>query len=303
MKKIFAPATALGLALGLSACGGGDGGVNSTPVASYDTLDKKFDKDTTFQTVGQSQSALVRNSGPVDIRALGAGVTIAYDVSEDSYTLTAPSGYSVVMTPEDYSPTNVPDQHAYIKSDGPMTDRFSVTRPSVGGAPLTYVLYGSWNHTYSAQDGFSSTNETMIGGVPTRAEDMPKSGTATYKTMVAGAVVRGDTIYVLNNSSSGQSYSSADFSVAFSTGAVSTALNLSGVPINGDATTTNLGNYSGTGALASGGPGFTGTLTGNGINGEFTGALFGPKAAEMGYVWYLRGGDFDGRGVVFGAKK
>lgn len=303
MNKGFTPATALGLVLALSACGGGDGGVESTPepVASYNTLDQQLEKGATFQTAGISTTSDSTYNIVTKGKAFGSGVTISYASSTDTYTLTSPDGRSVNIAPENYDPSSSSSgTKGYKKVDGSNTDYFSFSRPGINNVAMTYVFLGSWL-TINQDGGYGSSSNLMIGGVPTRSEDLPQSGTATYSTSVDGIFVKGDDLISLSNPETRQLYSSASFSINFANGAVSTDLNLSGYSLDRNRVQ-DLGVYSGTGVLASGGPGFAGTLSGVNATGEFSGALFGPKAAEMGYVWYLNGPDLSGNGFVVGKK-
>jgi hypothetical protein len=66
---------------------------------------------------------------------------------------------------------------------------------------------------------------------------------------------------------------------------------------------TNFGTFTGTGSVSSGGPGFSGTLTGTGANGIFTGLFLGPQAVEMGFGYVLSGPSFNAAGGASGIKQ
>jgi hypothetical protein len=114
----------------------------------------------------------------------------------------------------------------------------------------------------------------------------------------AGSAVSAGTQYTLANNST------ANFSADFGAGTVSTSLNLAGAPGSNPAgQVANFGSFTGSGAINSGGPGFSGTLTGNGANGVFSGGFFGPQAAEVGFGWQLNGSGFSAVGLAGGTKQ
>ncbi|PTS72375.1 hypothetical protein DBR17_19870, partial [Sphingomonas sp. HMWF008] len=161
----------------------------------------------------------------------------------------------------------------------------------------SYTVVGSWGC-------FDTTANTgrirlAVGGAPTIASDMPKTGTATYATGVGGAaLVNGSTI-----SNTLTANSTATFSANFATGSITTALTLAGPLSNATSgPITNFGTFNGTGTIASGSPGFTGTISGTGASGVFAGAFFGPQAREMGYDWAITGSNFNAVGTVTGVK-
>jgi hypothetical protein len=137
---------------------------------------------------------------------------------------------------------------------------------------------------------------------------MPKSGTANYQTAVHGVQIQAGAIYDLSTAST------ATFSADFGAGTIATTLHLAGSRYNpvtmttGTEPPTDWGSYTGSGTIASGGPGFSGTLTSTpsssvSASGEFAGAFFGPQAKEMGYTWLLNAPSIlRAQGVAVGTK-
>ncbi|MDH7972319.1 hypothetical protein QH494_09010 [Sphingomonas sp. AR_OL41] len=287
----------------LSGCGGGSstGGVASTPTppASYTKI-ADMTGNRTFVTGGIQYNS-VPNVGfsNAATQAYGAGVTVAYTAASDSYKLTAPDGSTVTFDPSNaQAPTPGSNAQTWVKISGTTRDQFLLAIPSVGGVPLSYTVIGTW----STID--TTTNRALVrlavGGAPTIASDMPKTGTATYNTSVGGAaVVTGVPVsYTLTGNST------ATFSANFGTGAITTSLTLGGTPSNGSSTVvTSFGTFNGTGSIAAGGPGFAGTLTGTGANGIFSGVFQGPQALEMGYDWSITGTNVTAVGSVVGVKQ
>src|SRR5262249_47517504 len=143
-----------------------------------------------------------------------------------------------------------------------------------------------------------------IGGVPTGASDMPRTGSATYSAGTGGAAFQKKTNYTLRGNST------ATFSANLASNSVATALALAGGAATGDppqptpGPLVQFGTFNGTGTISSSGPGFTGTLSGaNGVTGNFSGAFFGPKALEMGYAWFLNGTGLNAVGSAVGVKQ
>lgn len=301
LKSAFAWGTALPLFALLGACSGGSGGgglsITPTPTPASYTKIADMTGDRSFQTGG-----IQYNTGPAGFSnastlAIGSGVTVAYTAASDTYRLTAPDGSNVTFDPSNAQPPQ-PGSTAqvWVKTVGTTRDQFFLSIPTVSGVPLSYTVVGSWGR-------FDTTNNTgivrlAVGGAPTLASDMPKTGTATYSTATGGsAVATGVSVpYTLTGNST------STFSANFGTGALTSSLTLAGTPASGGGAVTNFGTYNGTGAIAASGPGFTGTLTGAGATGLYSGAFFGPKALEMGYEWSLTGSNFTAVGTVTGVK-
>lgn len=299
LRKAFLLGTALPVFAALSACSGGSGGggLSSTPTPTPASYTKIVDMtgDRTFQTGGVQYNTGPTGFSNASTQTFGSGVTVAYTVANDSYRLTAPDGSTVTFDPSNaQTPPPGSNAQVWVKITGTTRDQFFLSVPSVSGVPLSYTLTGSWGR-------FDTTNGTglvrlAVGGAPTIASDMPKTGTATYSTAIGGsAVVPGTAApYTLTGSST------ATFSANFGTGAITTAMTLGGTQ-TGPAVT-NFGTFNGTGTLTSAGPGFTGTVSGTGANGVFSGAFFGPQALEMGYQWSINGSALSAAGTVTGRK-
>lgn len=301
-RFLTAQAAALAITVALGGCGGGSGsGIVSTPTptptpASYTKI-VDMSGDRTFQTAGVEYTASAPNgltNGTT--QALGNGVTVAYTASSDSYKLTAPDGTTTTFNPLDVSvpSPSAPNSQRWAKPG--TNEAFVLTVPTVDGVALSYTIVGSWQRP-TAIPGQTDIR-LAVGGVPTLASDMPRTGSATYSAAMGGAVAQNGLAYSLNGSSS------ASFSANFANNSVATSLVLAGTssPLLGGATT-SFGTFDGTGTISSTGPGFGGTLSGNGTTGIFSGSFFGPKALEMAYAWYLSGGSLSAAGTVVGVKK
>jgi hypothetical protein len=295
MKRLVLGGAASALGLLLSGCGGG-GGVASTPPPTYTKL-ADLTGNRTFQSAGVHFALAGIQPSAFSVQKYGAGVTIAYNASNDSYTLTAPGGATETFSsatstpPPGYVPP--PNTVALFNS---AAEVFGFQTASVNGVALSYTALGGWAHFQNGLDVYSA-----VAGVPTIASDMPRNGTANYQTSISGQVY--------NNGGSMRydftSDSSATFSANFGAGTVDTTLHLVGSQPNASAV--DFGSYSGNGTIASGSPGFSGTLASTAsspvvANGEFAGAFFGPQAKEMGYGFYAIGSGMSAEGLVVGTK-
>jgi len=299
MKRCLAGGSAIALGLLLSGCGGG-GGTASTPPPTYTKL-ADLTGNRTFQSAGIHFTVPSGNRSGFSIQKYGAGVTIAYNAANDSYTLTAPDGANETFSSSTSTPpagfTPAPNQQAFFNStNGNLSGFFTFGAPSVNGVPLSYTAVGAWLHL---QSGVPSLYYA-VAGIPTVASDMPRSGTANYQTSIAGSVDNGSGVQMNLDPTS-----SATFSANFGAGTVATTIHVAGQQ-NG-LPPQDFGSFSGSGTIASGSPGFSGTLapTASGsaaVNGEFAGGFFGPQAKEMGYSWYLSGGSMNAEGFVTGTK-
>ena len=297
MKRRLLAGSATMLGLLLSGCGGGGGGgVASMPPPTYTKL-ADLTGDRTFQSAGIHFVYGNNQVSGESIHKFGAGVTIAYNPTSDSYTLTAPDGAtdsfssSTSVFPVGYTPPA--NATVLFNNTG---SHLTIPTLSASGLTFSYLALDYWTHI---QAGVESIYHT-VSGVPTLARDMPRSGIATYRAGIAGTVFQG----ALPTYST-QTGSSATFSADFGAGSVTTTIHL--VAAQPNASAVDFGSYSGNGSIASGGPGFSGQLAsapGNAIfaTGEFSGAFFGPQAQEMGYGWYWKGSGISAQGVVVGTK-
>jgi hypothetical protein len=154
--------------------------------------------------------------------------------------------------------------------------------PSISGVPLLYTRFGTYLKINANILNINSSSINPIAafvfGQPTAST--PTSGSATYSADLFGAVAllngQDTQLYTL-----GDGHGSATFSANFATDSVTTLISL-------DADGRDFGDLNGTGSIMSGGPAFSGNLTGA-ASGGFTGAFFGPSAVEMGYVFNAQG--------------
>jgi len=286
----FAPLAAAAIVLFLSGCGGeGGGGVNSTPAPpSYKTLDQ-LTGNQTFQTGGVHFQVNAGTFSGQGTDAFGHGLVIDYNDAAGTFTLTAPGGTTGTFTQADFVPAaSDATTRVFEKFTGARGQELILSRPLVGGVQLSYLEVGQ----FADFDTLNGQIWLAVGGVPTLASDMPKSGTATYTAMTSGSIIGPTTANRTDDNAS-----SATFSANFGTGAINTTLHLIGAA----PTPTDYGTFTGTGSIASGTPGFTGSFAGTAGAG-FSGAFFGPQAKEMGYTYIFTSGSNTVIGSTVGRK-
>jgi hypothetical protein len=282
------------LACALAACGDGSGsGTASTPPppATYTKI-ADMSGNQTFQTAGVTYTFGAGGASNGTAQTLGNGVTVAYNAATDVYTVTAPGGSpSQTFGPNDVQPLpQTPTSLRYVKTTGTTVDTLILTPSTL----LSYALFGSWSQLNTTNN--TSTFRLAIGGSPTLASDMPKTGSATYNTAFGGTANANGATYNLAGNTSGT------LSANFGAGTVSSTLNMGGTQVaNGPVT--QLGAFTGSGTIASGGPGFSGTLTGTPGSGVFAGAFFGPQALEAAYSFFVSGTNFNAVGQGGGVKQ
>jgi hypothetical protein len=147
---------------------------------------------------------------------------------------------------------------------------------------LTVLSYANWWR------GDSTTGQKRltysIWGYPTLSYDMLTTGTATYTARIVGRAVS-----VNNNTTTiVRVGGTANVSVNFATGLVSTTMNLTTLPSGGAETPYVILNAQG--AIPIGQNQFSGSVTaGSGIVGTITGAFYGSKGVNLGIVFGAAG--------------
>lgn len=298
-------AFACGLTAFLAGCGDGGGLASSGPPPSppgvnYTKL-ADMTGDRTFQTAGVTYDATASGFTNVSAQDFGSGVQVVYNAASDSYTLSATGAATATFAPANLvqpPPASNTVQYTRRNNANVPTDVLTLIVPqSAGGVPLSYTLIGTWATNLASG---TPTYRIGVGGAPTQASDVPRTGSASYSVGVGGAAIENGTSFDLAANSTGT------FTANFGTSTVSTTLNLIGV--QGSNTPVSFGSFSGLGTISSTGPGFTGTFSGTAYNafptsGLLSGAFFGPQAAEMGYGYTLSAGGFSAVGAVAGAKQ
>jgi len=284
----------LALTILLAGCGGGgSGGVSSTPNppagGSYSTLDQ-LTGNQTFQSGGihWQVSGAGRTGQGTD--AFGSGVVFAYNEASDTFTVTTPTGVVATFDASTYQAgQSTGTRDVFVKGTGASQQTLTLSRPSLSGVVMSYLVIASFFNTPT------SSSWTAVGGVPTQASDVPRSGSATYTADTGANVFVGNTQYTALSTSG----STATFSANFGANSVATSVHLIGPPAAGGVAV-DFGTFNGTGTISSSGPGFTGAFTAT-TGAGFSGAFFGPQGAEAAYTYNFIGTYTGGSMEAFGA--
>ena len=217
------------------------------------------------------------------------GVNARYDADSGDVTYETPDGLRVAFTAADEVPgQSTPLARLFIKPN-PAGGVYggSLTTPIVNAVPLSYTRFGTFYASANSAGPFEG--HAFVLGEETRANDLPKSGSATYTAAVGGSVIAPGLPPLRLTGST------ATFSANFATGTIATGLVLVGKPVNGGAAVA-LDTLTGIGSISGAKPGFTGLFAGTGsVRGNFSGAFFGPKAVEFGYNFLVGGTSGAGR--------
>ena len=155
-----------------------------------------------------------------------------------------------------------------------------------------YMTWGHWSYdTGTSPDKTVFMASPWIAGRLTPSSDIPTTGTATYNGGVTGQLKEAGGLFT---SVGGTSTLTANFGSKGITGSFDNLKRYDNSTwVTSAAVNANWG--AGTNAIS-------GTIAGEGKNGNINGAFFGPSAQEIGGNWTLNGGGDKAAGI-FGGKK
>jgi hypothetical protein len=293
----------------LSACGGGGTqSVNSaptptpTPTGGTNSTLSNLQFSQTFEGLGTiNRFTAAANTGATSNRQpLSSGpVQVRYDAASGAYTITTTTLPNVTFAPADRSTTDsTPVISAYSKTAGTKTDNLALFNPGTGNTQLalTYASYGGWQSTTPNGTSTDVSTTYFVYGIKTAPSDLPTSGSASYQTTLDGVFAGNGGVYTL----SGNSAIIADFAA----GTIDFSMSPTGRNIV-DSSSKAFGSLLGSGTIASGTTGFTGTSDAasmNGYSATLAGQFYGPQGAEVGATFQLTGADGQGGGIIIGKK-
>ena len=289
----------------LSACASGGGGGSPMPAPPPPTnsnltslqYSQQFANASSGLTTNLDKVTRITSGTSAHAPSLNA-LTIAYDATTKGYTVSF-GGTSAAFTSANVlaSGTNAVAT-TYETKSGSLQNDLVLFNPGSGNTTLalTYSSYGAWQRLTDNGGSLGIVQDFFVFGIPTLASDLPKTGTASYQSIIDGFWVTSNDVRAL----AGTGTLTADFLA----GTTSVTLNLRGVSsLTGLAYT--LDNFTGTGPIDGPNVTFSGTLspTTSAYSGTYTGRFFGPAATEAGAVFNLHdgvGGVVDG--VIIGHK-
>lgn len=280
----------------LASCGGGGGGgvgsagsvaVTPTPSPSpsptptptnTSLLDLQANQTFTGNAAGVTAAFDLTNKAVITGNGNNESLTVNYDASAKSYTLTT-GGRTQVFAPTDVNSTTTNDTQ-YRKTDGTNIDYLTLVKvPYTGTTPSKYVAIGYWQRNVLTGTRQDTLFDVFTYGFPTAAGVVPRSGTASFATDVFGlAAYPGHEPRIFQ----GRGTFSADLlSGLFSFNSPLTETNLlTGASIVGGSV-----NLLGSGKFGSDST-FSGNMRYDGaygtVSGTVSGRFFGPAAEEVG---------------------
>ncbi|OYY75958.1 MAG: hypothetical protein B7Y43_17380 [Sphingomonas sp. 28-62-20] len=266
----------------LSGCSGvaatGGGVASAPPPPTYPTLASGTG---TLSTTGVVEN-FDRSAGAAvpTLRISPANIEISYNASTQTYSL------SGVLSPQGARPDTASygpaELQAAAQRQGFGYDATTVVNGVTNvsrlqldvAIPLTYSNIGLWTFGVTRADGSQSfANAYFSYGVQTLANDMPRTGTASYNVNISGtggaAPLGGSGVITAN-------FGAANLSVA-----------LSPTIVFGPTRISQLGTLTGTGLISSNS--FAADIAGAGYTGTARGLFYGPQASEIGGAFSFAG--------------
>jgi hypothetical protein len=290
------------LSLALSACGGSGSSSNSAdalvpPPTNSSLTDLQYTE--TFEAAAASFKGSIGALGITGVSSeasdLGSDVTITYNASNDSYSVSidqAGINASTTFSPTDIDGASSDDEiTVYERDSGNVSQLFVLFNPDAPSFPLSYVTYGGWLEIDSGSNTIEATYMTF--GVRTASDDVPSSGMASYTGVTEGYWNDGSNLLVTSGD--------VDLTANFTSNSIMGTIDL----IGQDVVTNAIRPYdqiTASGTIS--GNRFSGNLAApvRGASGTWQGGFFGPGAAELGASYRLTGGAQHVTGVIVGKK-
>lgn len=286
----------LAVSVFLCACGGGGGGIGSagssppatgggsaptpapTPTPTNTTVTDLVASQT-FASDAATELVLIDRTTSTGINATpkGTALTVAYDASTRSYSLSSPD-FSQTFGPDDIQSS---DQYetVYFKT-GTTRDRLTMVKiPYSGETPTRYVGLGFWQRSSSTTAQQDLLFGTFTYGLDTPAAAVPRTGTAAFDIDVFG-------VSSFPGREARQFQGSGKFSTDFAAGVFSaqasvteTELVSGGSTVGGGIELLSGGHLRSNGTFD--GSALLGSTNGS-IGGSLSGRFYGPGAEELG---------------------
>lgn len=225
---------------------------------------------------------------------------VVYDPATDTYTLKDTGSPTTKST---FGPGNISSSTTnfttYTKTSGSTTETFRLLNqdPANTLIVLNYVTYGQWRRSTTNTNGTKSVNDTyVVFGQKTSAAAMPRTGSASYSTVLDGTFVNAAGVYAVSGTGS--------LTANFGSGTIAYDATATGTPEAGGSAI-SFGTMTGTGSIAYSSSGFkgTGSYNGNGYALDVAGNFYGPAADEIGGNFRIRSSGINrgnGTGAIVG---
>lgn len=214
--------------------------------------------------------------------------TVVYDPATDTYTIRDTGNLNLKST---FSPSDInagasnAEFTVYSKNGGNETFRLLNKGAGNPAIQLSYVQYGEWKRTSTA-DGTTSTNDTyLVFGSKTPAASVPRTGSASYTTMFDGTFVDKNGGHALDGTGT--------LTANFSSASIGYTANINGVPSGALA-------FAGSGSINFRSAGFSANGAAGGYSFNMNGNFYGPAYQEVGGLFHLWNRTGNGEGAFVG---
>lgn len=223
---------------------------------------------------------------------------VRYDAATQSYTVVGD------FTSSTFGPAQRTSSNAaltnYERQSGTKQENLTLFNAGSGNTrlALTYASFGAYQTIDTGNGNDLGVDTTFFNyGIRTSAADMPRTGTATYDTIVDGLFADSSGVYSLSGDSS--------FVADFAASTVGSTLSLRGEHIVSGADKL-FATQSLSGTIRSDSNGQHFSAEGNDRNGTSTsmqGMFYGPAAVEIGGVFGISTAGGKGTGAIVGKKR
>ncbi len=294
------------MVLALGGCDGSDGGVNTagstpSPPPPVNTSLASLVASQSFANTAATQTATIDTTSETVTSGASTSqaLTIAYDVSSNSYAITTQGRSQTFGTANQTSSAN--GIAVYAITNGSTTDRLTLESASIAGYSASSPQYsglGYWQRTTTNGTTSDISVDFFIYGLNSAAAQVPRTGQATYATSVYGLVT-------LPGSEARFFQGTGRMDVDFLDGLFTTSATASETGIQSQSNYGSGVTITGSGTLSSSANAFSGSITYTGLNskssGALTGQFYGPSAQELGAAFTTTGADGSSTsGVIWG---
>jgi hypothetical protein len=273
--------------LALAACGGGGGGVNSmptptpspTPSGNTTLTDLKYSQTFANDAARTTPTFDLAARTTLDTDAETTTLSIRYDATSKSYTVTSPTG-SQTFAPADLDPSSDALQSIYVKNSGSARDYLTIAKtPYTSSTPTRYVQMAFWQHNTGTLERQDTAFDIFTFGLPTASASVPRSGQGKFDVNVFGFVT-------IPGVSPRTIQGAGAFNVDFQSGVFSSHTYVDEYDLISGAGTFGALELLASGHLGSGGT-FSGNVAYSGgaislVGGTIEGRFYGPGAEELG---------------------
>jgi len=217
---------------------------------------------------------------------------VVYDSAAGTYVVRDTGSLSTTAT---FGPSNLVSSSGNFSTYGTATNSFRRLNvsPSNTLIALTYVDYGQWRRT-STSGGTTSVNDTyLVWGSRTPNANIPRTGSASYSTIVDGTFVNKTGAYSVAGTGS--------LAANWASATINYAVSATGTKEVGSGSI-DFGSMTGAGSINFGSGVFNGrgVADAEGYKMDVTGNFFGPSADEVGGLFRITGHGGNGQGAIVG---